>query len=252
MLARGKQTRPLAHGAQDYAPQKGNTVAYAGGLVMIDSAGRAVKGQAVAGLLAAGVAKTNRDIDTYDATGLADGAQNVYFEEGVFPMVNSASTDAFSTSDQPGIPVFVVDDETAAKTSGGGARPPMGRLHHVDSMGVWVEISKRISAELLQQGQSMGAGEQIAASGALAPFLPTSILAVSGTKAYTLADGQFPGQRKRIFCRSAASTPVGVVTPAHPSNFATLTFSTANGSAELEWNGTGWDLILVGGTVTVA
>src|ERR1700760_2049778 len=163
MLARGKQIRPLAHGAQDYAPQKGNTVAYAGGLVMIDSSGRAVKGQAVAGLLAVGVAKTNRDLDTYDATGLADGAQNVYFEEGVFPMVNSSSSDAFSTSDQPGLPVFVVDDETAAKTSNGGTRPPMGRLHHVDSMGVWVEISKRISAELLQQGQSLGAAEQIRA-----------------------------------------------------------------------------------------
>jgi hypothetical protein len=251
-LNRGKQVRPLAHGAQDYAPQKGSTIMYAGGVVMIDSAGRAVKGQTATGLLAVGLAKTNRDIDTYDASALSDGAQNVYYEEGVFPMVNSAGGDAFSTSDQPGLPVFCVDDETAAKTSGGGARSPLGRLHHVDSVGVWVEVSKRISAELMQQGQSLGAAEQISAAGALAPFLPTSILNVSGSKAYTLGDGLIPGQRKRIFCRAAASTPSGVVTPAHANNFATVTFASANAHVELEWNGTGWDLVGVGGTVTIA
>lgn len=75
---------------------------------------------------------------------------------------------------------------------------------------------------------------------------------MSGTKAYTLANGTRIGQRKTIFCRAAASTPSGVVTPATPNNFATLTFANANAFAELEWNGSSWDLVGIGGTVTVA
>jgi hypothetical protein len=150
-LAQGKQMRPLAHGAQDYIPQKGSTVVFGGGVVAADTSNRGVPGATALKLVVLGLAKTNRGIDRYDATGLADGVNNVTYEEGTFPMKNSGGADAFATTDPPGIPVFMVDDETAAKTNGGETRSPMGRLHHVDATGVWVTMGKNISMQLLEQ-----------------------------------------------------------------------------------------------------
>lgn len=93
------------------------------------------------------------------------------------------------------------------------------------------------------------AAEQVT-TGALSVALRTSILVVSGTKAFTLANGGIAGQRKTVYCRSAVSTPSGVLTPATPHNFATVTWGstgTTNSFVELEWNGTGWDLVGIGG-----
>ena len=100
-----------------------------------------------------------------------------------------------------------------------------------------------------------GAAEQVAASGALSVVKRTTILNISGTKAYTLADGTVAGQRKTVYCRGAASTPVGVLTPANPHNFATITWNAtgmANSFVELEWNGTAWDLCGIGGATPPA
>jgi len=183
-----------------------------------------------------------------DNTGGSNGALTARAEQGVFRYGNSSSGDLIASTDV-GKPCYVVDDQTVAKTDNGGTRSLAGIIMGVDTAGVFVGVGLQIGS---LADAIAGAGEQISASGALAVGKRTSILAVSGTKAYTLADGLFIGQRKSIFCRSATSTPQGVVTPAHPNNFATLTFANANGSAELEWNGTGWDLAGIGGTVTVA
>ena len=93
----------------------------------------------------------------------------------------------------------------------------------------------------------------VVAAGALSVATRTTAINVSGTKAYTLANGTFVGQRKTVYCRTAASTPVGVLTPASVgAGYATLTFGAAAESVELEWDGSAWQLVGVSGSVTIA
>lgn len=142
------------------------------------------------------------------------------------------------------VAALVLTAQSTCPINSGDAGPWLdsnGNLLYRDATGNDVRIASTSAAP-----------EQISASGALSTTIKTTILSVTGTKAYTLANGTFIGQRKTIFCRAVASTPVGVVTPATPHNFATLTFGTANTSAEVEWNGTGWDLVGIAGSVTVA
>jgi hypothetical protein len=147
-ITAGKQVRPLAEGRQDFANGKANDIVYAGGIVMLDSSGRAINGAAATGCIGVGVALTNRDLDRYDSTGLADGALKVRWEEGVFPMKNSGSQ-PFLSSDQPGIIVYIEDNETASKTSQSSTLSVAGFFHHLDADGVWVMMSKEIGATAL-------------------------------------------------------------------------------------------------------
>ncbi len=100
--------------------------------------------------------------------------------------------------------------------------------------------------------------EELSANGAVSVIKRTSRFTVSGTKAWTLADGVIAGQRKTLFCVSQAATPVGVITPAHGSSFTTVTFgvSSANASVELEWDASlgtpAWKVVGVSGTSTIA
>jgi hypothetical protein len=96
-------------------------------------------------------------------------------------------------------------------------------------------------ATLMNQTTYDSAIENIAAAGALSVSKRNSLLAVDGTTAYTLADGTFVGQRKTCTVISGANTPLGTITPAHPSGFATVTALGAKGdSVEFMWTGAAW------------
>lgn len=234
-------------------PQKANTIIYNGAIVVGD-AGYGAPATGAAGLIALGVADLVPCVNSSDSTGLASGAKIIRVRQGVFNFKNSGGGDAIAVGDRWKV-AYIVDDQTVAKTSGGGARSVAGIIMRVDGDGIWIAVGVMFAA-LAAQLAAGGAGnpEDISASGVLSTTLTTR-LAVSGTKAYTLADGAFAGQRKRIYCLSAASTPVGVVTPAHASGFTSLTFSTANGDVDLEWDSSlgtpAWKLTGVHGTVTV-
>lgn len=62
--------------------------------------------------------------------------------------------------------------------------------------------------------------EAISAAGAISRNAYLTELTVSGTKAYTLAAPTYAGQRKRIVCVSAASSPLGTVTISSPDDTA--------------------------------
>jgi hypothetical protein len=236
-------------------PLKANAKVFLGGMVALDSSGYGVAPSAALGLRVCGrFAPEHAATVSLDNTGGANGALVARVEQGVFRYGNSSSGDAIAQANLPCV-VYAVDDQTVALTDGGGTRSPAGIAVAVDSIGVYVSMSLQMALFVERLGgASFGAApdEQISASGALSVTKRTSILSVSGTKAYTLADGTYVGQRKTIFCRSAASTPNGVVTPAHPNNFLTITFASANAFVDLEWNGTAWDIVGVGGTVTIA
>lgn len=87
---------------------------------------------------------------------------------------------------------------------------------------------------------ALGGGvEGVSAAGALALDVYVTELTVSGTKAYTLAAPTTAGQRKRIVCVSAASSPLGTVTISSPdttTGFAcssTFTFTDVGQAIEL-------------------
>jgi hypothetical protein len=81
----------------------------------------------------------------------------------------------------------------------------------------------------------------VSASGAIAPTAGRVDLTVSGTKAYTLADGNV-GHEIDILCVSAASSPLGTLTIAtvFGSESTTHVFTTAGQRLKLRMTATGW------------
>jgi hypothetical protein len=65
-----------------------------------------------------------------------------------------------------------------------------------------------------------GGTESLSAAGALDRSKFTSELAVTGTLAFTLAAPTVAGQRKRVVCTLAASTPLGTLTVSSPDDTA--------------------------------
>lgn len=82
--------------------------------------------------------------------------------------------------------------------------------------------------------------ETVTAAGACSLAIEQTQLAISGTKAYTLAAPTVPGQKKRIECVSAASTPAGTLTITSPDDTAghvcpaTFFFDVAGQAIELQ------------------
>ena len=90
--------------------------------------------------------------------------------------------------------------------------------------------------------------ESVSAAGAVSTTTMYTDLSVTGTVAYTLADGPagISGMRKVIKCVAAASTPVGTLTIASPETTAgmvtaaTFIFDTIGQELHLLWTGTKW------------
>lgn len=248
-------------------PLKAAAVVFDGALVVL-TGGYGKPGVTGLGLIAAGFAD-HRATTAGSVTGGAtdggicsNGSLAIRVRQGIGKLGNSASTDQIAQTDRGNL-CYIVDDQTVAKTDGGGTRSVAGVIMGVDAAGVDVSVNMQTSmGAVAQQQQQNGIGnaDEVSASGPLSIVRRTSRLTVSGTKAYTLADGITPGQRKTLFCVSAGSTPVGVVTPAHLNGFTTITFGagSANASVELEWDASlgtpAWKIVGVTtvGTLTIA
>jgi len=86
-------------------------------------------------------------------------------------------------------------------------------------------------------------------SGAISIALASTKVSVTGTVAYTLADGSYIGQRKYLRCTVAATTPDGTVTPVTFVDGTTITLDAVDEQVILEWHAAGWEIIsLVGAT----
>lgn len=115
------------------------TLIFAGALVMRNAAGFLVQGQAATGLVGVGRAEQRAD----NAAG-ADGDIECDVRCGTFRFVNSAGGDEITNADCGDL-CFAVDDQTVAKTDGGGARSPAGTIDHVDASGVWVRFDEALT-----------------------------------------------------------------------------------------------------------
>ena len=109
-------------------PAKANTTIFRGSLVALE-AGYVVPGHTATGLVAVGRAEQVVE----DQFGVAQ----VVARRGVFRFGN-LSGDAV-TQAEVGADCYIVDDQTVAKTDGGGTRSRAGKVVAVELLGVWVQ-----------------------------------------------------------------------------------------------------------------
>lgn len=242
-LTKGKQIFRLSGGGDEFAGQKGNTVVFAGGIVMLDASAFAIPGQTISGAYAVGVAQTNRDLDRYDATAsgplgvLADGVQKVRWDEGIFRFANSGGGDAVLSTTIPGVPIWVVDDQTVALTSGSGTRSPAGRLHSLDADGsVWVMMGKAIGKQILDEVQgALAVGAVLAIAGnAIAPTSAIHHVGAGLIKNITVPAGLAQGGT--IFL-----VPDAAFTTDATGNISLASTAVINKTLAMTWDGTKWN-----------
>ncbi len=131
-LSQARNT-PEALGPVRRVPLAAATSIFGGGMVQINAAGFAVPASATAANVTIGRAE-----DSVANAGAA-GALSVDARRGIFRFANSAAGDLIARS-EIGKTVYVVDDQTVAKTNNAGARPAAGICYDVDAQGVWVEF----------------------------------------------------------------------------------------------------------------
>jgi hypothetical protein len=102
---------------------------FRGALLVLDASGNAKPGTTATGLRAVGVADEYVDNSDGDA-----GDLTVRTRTGIFGFKNSTAGDAI-TAAEIGHTVYIVDDQTVAKTSNGGARSPAGAVRMIDQDG---------------------------------------------------------------------------------------------------------------------
>jgi len=125
---------PRREGGTYLRPVKGGVKIFIGALVVLDAAGYAKPGVTALSLKADGRAEA-----FVDNSAGADGAVNVPVRAGNYYYANSASTDTIAQADV-GNTAYIVDDQTVAKTDGGGTRSAAGKIIDVDATGVWVAV----------------------------------------------------------------------------------------------------------------
>ena len=114
---------------------------YSGSIVVLNAGGYAAPGSAASGLRMMGRAE-----QTVDNTEGLDGDLRVRVRRsGAFLWANTPGADHIDLSDL-NQQCFILDDQTVAKTSGGGSRSPAGMVAGLDTAGVWVEIPGTSSA----------------------------------------------------------------------------------------------------------
>lgn len=117
-------------------PVGANQLIFQGALVAM-SGGFAVKAITGVGLIADGVAR-----ETVNNVGGAAGAMRIEVQPIEIYLFNSAAADLIAMTDV-GADCFIVDDQTVAKTNGGGTRSRAGKIIDVDALGVLVSVGIR-------------------------------------------------------------------------------------------------------------
>ena len=104
------------------------------GTIVALAAGLAAPATTALGLVADGRARSS-----VDNTGGAAGAVTIEVDKGTFLFASAAGGDLIGDGDI-GHLAYLVDDQTVAKTDGGGTRSVAGKIMDVDASGVWVRF----------------------------------------------------------------------------------------------------------------
>jgi hypothetical protein len=236
---------------------KANAKLWVGGMAAVDSSGYFVDPTAATGLFLAGIVFPKAGYpQVYDNTGGANGGIVARIQEGVFSFFSGTAGDAITIANRYQ-PVFVIDDQTVGATDGGATpRSLAGIVMDIDSSGnPQVLVCAGINAAILaaaRVGSAASTIDTINAAGALS-MAGTTLWSLSGTQVLTLANGTQVGQKKKVVLVASGSTPVGSITVATPTGFATLTAISGLGTfLDFLWTGSAWVLSAHGGTITIA
>jgi hypothetical protein len=109
-------------------------------------------------------------------------------------------------------------------------------------------LNHMLPGQRAMQDTLLATDSEVVTSGAISTTSLHTDLSVTGTQAYTLADGPagVAGMKKIIRCTVAATTPAGTLTIASPETLtgfvcsATFFFDTVGQMVELIWSGTKW------------
>jgi hypothetical protein len=115
-------------------PLAASTLIFAGSLTAVNAAGYATKGAVSTTLKQFG-----RADERVDNSAGANGAKTIRIATGIFRWANSAAGDLIANS-EIGLDCYIVDDQTVAKTTGGGTRSRAGKVAFVDASGVYVQM----------------------------------------------------------------------------------------------------------------
>lgn len=115
-------------------PVAATTKVYAGALTALNAAGNLVPFSTATGLIARGVA-----FEQVDNSAGSAGDKTCESRPGCYAFKNSGSTDQITRA-EIGDDCYGVDDQTVAKTNGGGTRSVAGKIVDIDSDGVWVRV----------------------------------------------------------------------------------------------------------------
>lgn len=119
-------------GQTSTTPVAAATKIWQGGIVVMEG-GVSKPGKTGVGLVVLGLAE-----ETVDNSSGAAGAKSVTSRRGCWRCANLASDPV--TAADVGQDVYLVDDQTIAKTSGGATRSVAGKLIDVDAVGAWVRL----------------------------------------------------------------------------------------------------------------
>lgn len=222
-------------------PAKSGFTFYNGALVVVDATGYLKPNTGVAGEKVVGICDL-KNHPTVVTTG-SDGATVIDVIDGIFPFKIGASADALAQADVQNV-VYGIDDQTVGKTDGGTRRPRVGQLVSIETVAGVTQALVSIGTEWMLATSQGGTTDAVSAAGAISPTTDITELAVSGTMAFTLANGAFIGQRKVVATITAAATPVATLTAATSHGWTTVSgLGAVARSVELAWTALGWDLV---------
>ena len=216
------------------------------------------------------LAATNNDLDLradHSSTGTVikltpasggstiTGIDSSAFDDGdLFMVRNDSATDSITFS----------NSSSSSKTANRMLLSSGGDVVLPPKSAMWIELDSRagsgstpswvqgpghinsptFNGTITTSNASFGVGQETKTSGALS-LTSKSFVSVTGTVAFTLANGTVTGQRKEIECSVAATSPAGTLTIATPAGTepATHVFTAVGQALTLEWNGTGWHVI---------
>lgn len=234
--SRGDLTKYGASALPDLGegPLAASVTVYKGALLVRNAAGFIKPATGVAGEVAIGVAC--EDV----ANAGAAGAKRVSFERGVFPFANSSAGDAIVDPTDCEKVVYIVDDQTVAKTNGLGTRSAAGKVERIEGGKVFVRVGYEVPVGL----PSVAATLPAFAAGDTAPTsilsgatydVPTTAAnstitlpaaAADGTVAYFVADGTKNGHTVQY---RDATGPVNLTTALTASKRHLVVVSKAGG-----------------------
>lgn len=181
----------------------------------------------------AGQVVMGRSAEYVDNSAGANGDLDCLVEKGVFGMINDANA---VTQADIGHVCYVVDDQTVADETEGSAIIA-GIVDSIDVSGkIWV-----MTLDLDAGGAFASSSIETVLVGAISVLCRTSLISVTGPKAYTLPDGIFEGQRKSLLCSAVSASPAGTITPANYADGTSEHMASVGERLELEWHkASGW------------